>query len=220
VAPGGGIVTTGSPISVVVADDHPLYRDGLVGAIHAREDLELVGEATDGTEALELISRLRPEVALLDVKMEVDGPTVLRRLQSSDASTRVVFLSAYLDSALIYSTLEAGAAGFLSKRADRSAICDALTAAASGEIVLSPEIQTALGREIRSNGHANRRALTPREYEVLVLAAEGMSASAIAGRLFVSAATVKTHLAHAYDKLGVSDRASAVAEAFRRGLLD
>ena len=159
-------------------------------------------------------------MALLDVKMDLDGPTVLRRLQNAGTSTKVVFLSAYLDSALIYSTLEAGAVGFLSKRAERSAICDALVAAASGEIVLSPEIQTALGREIRSNGRANRPALTPREHEVLVLAAEGMSASRIGERLFLSAATIKTHLAHAYDKLGASDRASAVAEAFRRGILD
>jgi two-component system, NarL family, nitrate/nitrite response regulator NarL len=150
----------------------------------------------------------------------VDGPSVLRRLQNAGRSTKVVFLSAYLDSALIYSVLEAGAAGFLSKRAERSAICDALVAAASGEIVLSPEIQTALAGEIRSSRRANRPALTPREHEVLVLAAEGLSASRIGERLFLSAATIKAHLAHAYDKLGASDRASAVAEAFRRGLLD
>lgn len=216
----GRVVTTDPRISIVVADDHPLYRDGLVNAINAREDLELVGQADDGAGALELISERRPDVALLDVKMDVDGPTVLRRVQNAGASTKVVFLSAYLDSALIYSTLEAGAAGFLSKRAERSAICDALVAAASGEIVLSPEIQTALGREIRSNGRANRPALTPREQEVLVLAAEGLSAARIGERLFLSPATIKTHLAHLYDKLGVSDRSAAVAEAFRQGLLD
>jgi len=216
----GRVVTTDPRITIVVADDHPLYRDGLVNAINAREDLELVGQADDGAGALELISERRPHVALLDVKMNLDGPTVLRCVQNAGASTKVVFLSAYLDSALIYSTLEAGAAGFLSKRAERSAICDALVAAASGEIVLSPEIQTALGREIRSNGRANRPALTPREQEVLVLAAEGLSAARIGERLFLSPATVKTHLAHLYDKLGVSDRSAAVAEAFRQGLLD
>ena len=135
----------GPRISVVLADDHPLYRDGLVNAINAREDLELVGQADDGAAAFDLISERLPDVALLDVKMDMDGPTVLRRLQNAGTSTKVVFLSAYLDSALIYSALETGAAGFLSKRAERSAICDALVAAASGEIVLSPEIQTALG---------------------------------------------------------------------------
>jgi two-component system nitrate/nitrite response regulator NarL len=209
----------GAPVTVVVADDHPLYREGLVGAIQAREDLELLGEASDGDAALELIERQLPDVALLDVKMEVDGTTVLRRLQSSDRPTRIVFLSAYLDSALIYSALETGASGFLSKRADRSAICDAVAAVARGEIVLSPEIQTSLGREIRAHRRPQGPALTPREREVLELAAEGLSASGIGARLFLSPSTVKTHLAHLYEKLGVSDRTAAVAEAFRQGLV-
>jgi two-component system nitrate/nitrite response regulator NarL len=210
----------GAPVTVVVADDHPLYREGLIGAIQAREDLELLGEASDGDEALELIERQLPDVALLDVKMEIDGTTVLRRLQGSGPATRIVFLSAYLDSALIYSALEAGASGFLSKRADRSAICDAVASAARGEIVLSPEIQTALGREIRAHRHSEGPMLTPREREVLVLAAEGLSASGIGERLFLSPSTVKTHLAHLYEKLGVSDRTAAVAEAFRQGLVE
>lgn len=213
-------MSAGGAVTVVVADDHPLYRDGLVGAIQARKDLALLGEATDGEEAVELISRHSPDVALLDVKMEVDGPTAMKRLQRAGGSTRVVFLSAYLDSALIYSALEAGAAGFLSKRADRSEICDALKAAASGEIVLSPEIQTALGREIRTNHRNGRVSLTPREHEVLALAAEGLSVARIGERLFLSPSTVKTHLAHIYEKLGVSDRTAAVVEAFRQGLVD
>ena len=213
-------MTDGTAVSVVVADDHPLYRDGLVGAIQARHDLELAGLATNGDEAFEVISARSPDVALLDVKMDVGGPTVMRRIKNVGSQTRVVFLSAYLDSALIYSALEAGAAGFLSKRADRSAICDALVAAASGEIVLSPEIQTALGREIRMNHRSDRPVLTTREHEVLVLAAEGLSASGIGARLFLSPSTVKTHLAHVYEKMGVSDRTAAVAEAFRQGLVD
>jgi two-component system, NarL family, nitrate/nitrite response regulator NarL len=211
---------TARPVSVVLADDHPLYRDGLVDAISAKPGLELVGQADNGQEAFELISTYKPDVALLDVKMEVDGPTVLRRVQRAQLPTRVVFLSAYLDSALIYSALAAGAAGYLSKRDDRAAICEALGSAAQGETVLSQEAQTALGSEIRRQRRAEHPALTPREHEVLSLAADGLSASGIGERLFVSAATVKTHLAHVYDKLGVSDRAAAVAEAFRRGLLD
>jgi two-component system, NarL family, nitrate/nitrite response regulator NarL len=210
-----------APIRVVLADDHPLYRDGLVNAIHGRTDLDLVGQGANGEEATDLIERLTPDVALLDVKMDVDGPSVLRRLQARSGSVpRVVFLSAYLDSALIYSALEAGASGFLSKRADRSEICDALVAAADGQIVLSPEIQTALGQEIRANHRNGQPALTPREHEVLALAAEGLSAANIGERLFLSGSTVKTHLAHVYDKLGVSDRTAAVAEAFRRGLVE
>jgi two-component system, NarL family, nitrate/nitrite response regulator NarL len=212
--------TPSAAVRVVVADDHPLYRDGLTGAIRAQPHLDLVGEAADGSGALALISEHSPDVALLDVKMHFDGPSVLKRLQAVGSSTRVVFLSAYLDSALVYSALEAGAAGFLSKRADRAAICDALHAAARGEIVLSPETQTALGHEIHMNRRSDGPRLTAREYEVLALAAEGLSASAIGERLFLSPATIKTHLAHVYDKLGVSDRAAAVAEAFRRGLLD
>lgn len=182
--------------------------------------LEMVGEAADGAEALRLIATRSPDVALLDVKMQVDGPSVLKRLRAARAETAVVFLSAYLDSALVYSALEAGAAGFLSKAADRAAICDAVERVARGEIVLSPETQTVLGQEIRLKRRAEHQPLTAREYEVLALAAEGLSASAIADRLFLSPATIKTHLAHLYDKLGVSDRTAAVAVAFRRGLID
>jgi two-component system, NarL family, nitrate/nitrite response regulator NarL len=210
----------GRRVRVIVADDHPLYRDGLAGAIREHPALDLVGEASNGRDALQLIERHAPDVALLDVKMKVDGPTVLRRLADSAHPTRVVFLSAFLDSALIYAALEAGAAGYLSKRDDRSAICAALKAAARGEVVLSPAAQTALGRQIRSNRRPDPPALTQREQEVLRLAAEGMSAPEIGAHLFLSPATVKTHLAHVYDKLGVSDRSAAVAEGFRRGLLD
>lgn len=207
-------------VRVLLADDHPVYREGLVDAITERPALELVGEAADGGEALRLIATRSPDVALLDVKMQVDGPSVLKRLRAARSKTAVVFLSAYLDSALVYSALEAGAAGFLSKAAKRTAICDALERVARGEIVLSPETQTLLGQEIRLKQRSEHPSLTAREYEVLALAAEGLSASAIADRLFLSPATIKTHLAHLYDKLGVSDRAAAVAVAFRRGLLD
>ena len=207
-------------IRVVIADDHPLYREGLIEAIRQRSRLELVGVASDGREALRLIGARAPDVALLDVKMQVDGPSVLRKLRLIGCPTRVVFLSAYTDSALVYSALEAGAAGFLSKRADRAVICDAVEAAQSGQIVLSPETQTALGQEIRSHRRDDRPALTEREQEVLALAAEGLSAARIGERLFLSPATVKTHLAHLYEKLGVSDRAAAVAAAFRHRILE
>jgi two-component system, NarL family, nitrate/nitrite response regulator NarL len=210
----------GHRVTVVVADDHPLYRDGLAGAIREHPALELLGEATNGSEAVELIERHAPDVALLDVKMHVNGPTVLRRIAGSGHATRVVFLSAYLDSALIYSVIEAGAAGYLSKQDDRSAICDALKAAARGDLVLSRATQTALGREIRANRRPEPTPLTQREQEVLRLAAEGLSAPDIGARLYLSPATVKTHLAHLYEKLGVSDRSAAVAEGFRRGLLE
>lgn len=208
------------PVRVVIADDHPLYRQGLVDAIEENPGLELVGQASDGDQALRLILETEPCIALLDVKMQVDGPTVLKQLQAEQVPTRVVFLSAYLDSALVYSLVGAGAAGFLSKGADRPEICDALIAAAQGGIVLSPEAQTALGHEVRLTATVDRSALTGREREVLALAAAGLSAARIGEQLYLSTATVKTHLAHLYAKLGVSDRAAAVAVAFRRGLLE
>lgn len=207
-------------VTVVLADDHPLYRDGLAGAITTHPRLELAGQASGGAEAARLIREKSPDVALLDVKMETDGPTVLRRIQLDGLATRVVFLSAYVDGALIYSVLESGAAGYLSKRDDRSAICEALVAAARGELVLSPEVQTALGEEIRRHRGRDQAVLTAREHEVLLLAAEGLSVSDIATRLFISSSTVKTHFAHLYEKLGVPDRTAAVAEGFRKGLLE
>lgn len=206
-------------VSVIVAEDHPLYREALADAIRAHQGLDLKGEATGGDQALDLIQRLHPDVALLDVRMDLEGPAVLDRVKADGLGTRVVFLSAYLDSSLIYSSIRKGASGFLSKGADRSAICEALIRVAEGETVLSPETQTALGEEIRSPRRGDEPVLTPRELEVLGLAAEGMSAGQIGAQLFLSPATIKTHLAHLYEKLGVSDRAAAVAEAFRRGLL-
>lgn len=206
--------------SVLVADDHPLYRDGVVGAIQGRPELDLVGESGDGAQALSEIKRLRPDVALLDLKMPgLDGLEVLRAVAESGLATRVVFLSAYLDSAMVFRAVGAGAAGFLSKAEGRAAICEAVAAVARGETVLSPEIHAGIAEEIRRRTSEERSPLSAREREVLTLTAEGLSAPDIAARLHLSVATVKTHLSHLYEKLGVSDRAAAVAEAMRRELL-
>jgi two-component system nitrate/nitrite response regulator NarL len=210
----------GTRIRVVVADDHPLYREGVAGAIKQRPDLELVGEAEDGESAVELIRATQPDVALLDVKMDGDGMAVLRRLSGDDTRTRILFLSAYSASAVVYAALEAGAAGYLSKHSDRASICDSVRAVARGETVLSPETQTELAKEIRLQRDVDKPVLSTREREVLSLAAKGLKAPAIAERLFLSTATVKTHLAHAYGKLGASDRTTAVVEAMRRGLVE
>jgi two-component system nitrate/nitrite response regulator NarL len=201
-------------------DDHPLYREGVVGAIKQRPDLEVVGEAADGAEALALIGELAPDVALVDMKMKVDGSAVLQAVKQARLPTRIVFLSAFVESAVVYQALEAGAAGYLSKHADRDAICDALSTAARGQTILCPETQTVLSEQIRRRRDAERSALSAREREVLSLAANGLSAPAIGRELQLGTTTVKSHLAHVYAKLGVSDRAAAVAVALRRGLLD
>jgi two-component system, NarL family, nitrate/nitrite response regulator NarL len=207
--------------SVLVADDHPVFRQGLVDAIKRRPDLELAGEADTGRAALEAIRRLKPDVALIDIKMPaLDGIQVVRAVVRDQLPTRVLFLSAYLERQTIYQAVEAGARGYLSKDSNAGAICDAVAAVARGQMVLAPETQAAIAEEIRERTPAEPNPLSQREREILSLTAEGRSASDIALLLYLSPATVKTHLRRIYQKLGVSDRAAAVAEAMRRGLLE
>jgi two-component system, NarL family, nitrate/nitrite response regulator NarL len=209
------------PVRVLLADDHPMLREGVARSVRDRPDLTLVGEADTGHRALELIRSERPDVALLDVRMpELDGLGVLRALTADESATRVVFLSAFADGPTVYSALAGGAAGFLTKDTDRQTICDALSAAARGETVLSPGLQTGVADQIRARARADTgMTLTNRELEVLRLAAGGRSGPQIAQILVIAPTTVKSHLQNAYEKLGVSDRVAAVAEAMRRGLL-
>jgi two-component system nitrate/nitrite response regulator NarL len=208
------------PITVVVADDHPVYRDGLFQAIRAREDLRLVAEAADGHQALDAIRRTKPDVALLDVRMPgLQGTGVLAELSEGRVRPRIVLLSAFDDSALVFDAIGAGAAGFLSKDADREDICDGIVAAAKGETVVSPELQSGFIREASHRRDGHRPLLTDREREVLTLTAEGYSAPRIAEELGIAATTVKSHLQSIYDKLEVADRAAMVAKAMRLGLL-
>jgi two-component system, NarL family, nitrate/nitrite response regulator NarL len=208
-------------VRVFVADDHPLVREGLVRAVGDQPALEVVGSAGNGREALDEIRRLEPDVALLDVKMpELDGMAVVRALTRDAVPTRVVFLSAYVDSAVAYRALAEGAVGFLSKESSTQAVCDAIVAASRGETVMSSEVQSGIAEEIRLRAAPERVALSSREREVLAMIAEGLSAPDIGKRLHLSAATVKGHLHSLYEKLGVSERAAAVAEAMRRGLLE
>jgi len=208
--------------SVLIADDHPLYRDGVARAIKDWPELELLAEAGDGREALDAIRELRPDVAVLDLNMpELDGIKVLTALaKDEDLPTRVVLLSAATDSALVYDAIAAGAAAYLSKDAGRQMICETIVAVARGETRFSPEVHEALAEQIRRRGDENAPDLSPREREILVMLADGRSAPEIAEQLFLSRTTVKTHLQHLYRKLEVSDRAAAVAVAMRRGLLD
>jgi two-component system nitrate/nitrite response regulator NarL len=207
--------------TVYVADDHPVYREGVARAVKARPEFQLVGEGADGREALEAIQRDRPDVAVLDVHMPgLHGPEILNAIKRDGLPTRVVLLSAHLDSETVYRAVAAGAGAYLSKESSRERICDAVAAVARGEVVLSAEVQAGLATEIVMREREERPALTPREHEILVLTAGGYSAPAIGEQLHLSQSTVKTHLKSLYEKLGVSDRAAAVAEAMRRGLLE
>jgi two-component system, NarL family, nitrate/nitrite response regulator NarL len=213
--------TKGSRARVYVADDHPVYREGVARAIKERPDLELVGEASDGRQALAEIKDLEPDVAVLDIKLPgLSGTEVLSALTRDGAKTRVVVLSAYLESSFVYQAIAAGAAAYLSKDSARQEICDTVTRVARGETILAPEIHEGLAAEVRLRTTDDRPALTGREREILALTAEGCSAPEIGRRLHVSPTTVKTHLQHLYDKLGVSDRAALVAAAMRRKLLE
>jgi two-component system nitrate/nitrite response regulator NarL len=207
---------------VFVAEDHPVYRDGVVEAISGRPDLELAGACGDGRAALQQIRELKPDVALLDLKMpELTGIEVISALERDGIETRVVLLSAYTDGALVYEAVAAGAAGYLTKDSGRQTICDALIAVSRGETVFSPQLQSTLADQVRQRRTADAGPrLTPREREILVLTSEGRSAREIAEELYLSPTTVKTHLGNLYEKLGVSDRAAAVAEAMRRRMLE
>ena len=208
-------------VRVFVADDHPLYREGVARAIKARPEFELVGEADDGRRALDGIKELLPDVAVLDVQMPgLQGSDVLHAIKRDGLATRVVLLSAHVDSDTVYRAVASGVGAYLSKESSRERICDAVAAVARGEVVLSAEVQAGLASEIQIRERDERPALTPREHEILALTANGQSAPDIGRQLHLSQSTVKTHLKSLYEKLGVSDRAAAVAESMRRGLLE
>jgi two-component system, NarL family, nitrate/nitrite response regulator NarL len=209
-------------VRVFVADDHPVYRDGMVRAISERPDLELVGEANNGRDALAAIGEANPDVALIDIRMPgLDGLEVLGAIRRDTTETQVLLLSAHLDSDLAYRAVAAGAKGYLSKQAARQEICDGIVAVADGGTAFAPEVQTGLASELYERERGQRGpVLTSREREVLKLVAGGHSAPEIAERIHLSPATVKSHLQAIYEKLGVADRAAAVAEGMRRGFLE
>ena len=209
-------------VTVLVADDHPIYREGIVRAINERPDLELVGEAADGREALDKIKALGPEVAVLDIRMPgLDGTQVLSAMRRDGLATEVLFISAFMEPELAYKTVAAGARGYLSKESSRQEVCDAILTIARGGTALAAEAQAGLASEIQERERTGGPPqLTGREQEVLQLVAQGLSAPDIGKHIHLSTTTVKSHLHSLYEKLGVSDRAAAVAEAMRRGLLE
>jgi two-component system nitrate/nitrite response regulator NarL len=208
-------------VSVYVGEDHPIYLEGLVRALRQRPEFDVLGSSTDGRQALEEIRRLAPDVAILDENMPgLLGNEVMQAISRDRLATRVVMLSASVDSAVVFRAVANGVSAYLTKDSDRATICDAVAAVARGQTVLAPQVQAGLAGEVRLREHESRPALSQREHEILERAADGLSAPDIARDLQISTATVKTHLRNIYEKLGVSERAAAVAEAMRRGLLE
>jgi two-component system nitrate/nitrite response regulator NarL len=205
-------------VRVVLADDHPVYIDGLAAAIRRTPDLELVASCVDGAQALASIRSLEPDVAVLDLRMPIlSAQEVLEAVRRERLATRVLILSAFVDGAEVHRSLSSGAAGYLVKESPRSRICEAIRTVAAGRAVIGESAQTEMASELRNR--QDTPGLTRREREILSLLADGLSAREIADQLVLGTATVKTHLHHLYEKLGVTDRAAAVAVAMRRGVL-
>ncbi len=208
-------------VRVIVADDHPLFRDGLVRALSGSGLVDVVAEAQDGPSALAAIQEHQPQVALLDHQMPgMDGAQVAAAVLRDELPTRVLLVSANNDAAIVYHALQQGAAGFLPKESSRSEIVNAVLDCAAGRDVVAPALASGLAAEIRRRAEPSGPALSAREREVLKMIAAGGSIPMIAKSLFLAPSTVKTHVQRLYEKLGVGDRAAAVAEAMRRGMLD
>ena len=207
---------SGKVITLLIADDHPIVRDGLRGMFAGDARFEVVGEAVDGAHAVALAQQLDPDVVLMDLRMPVmDGVTAIRRLRELGVRARVLVLTTFGNDSDVLPAIEAGAAGYLLKDAAVAELTRAVAASARGEAVLSPAVASRLMGQLRSP----ETPLSDRELDVLRLVAAGGSNRDIAAKLFISEATVKTHLLHAYAKLGVADRAAAVAACYERGLL-
>ncbi|MEV4191422.1 response regulator transcription factor [Streptomyces toxytricini] len=200
-----------------MADDHTVMRAGLVALLSAEPSLEIVGEGEDGAAAVELAARLRPDVALLDLRMPVlDGVAATAAITAACPRTRVLILTTYDTDTEIERAVEAGATGYLLKDATREQLVDAIHAASRGETVLAPRVAQQLVARMRRPARA---ALTARETDVLRAVADGLSNAEIGRRLFIGEATVKTHLLRIFAKLDVSDRTHAVVVAMENGLL-
>ncbi|MEY9904133.1 DNA-binding NarL/FixJ family response regulator [Catenulispora sp. MAP12-49] len=209
-------------IRLLIVDDHPIVRDGLRGVFDGEEGFEVAGEASDGAQALERAAELGPDVVLMDLRMPaMGGVEAIRRLRADRPDIRVLVLTTYDTESDVLPAIEAGATGYLLKDAPREDLIRAVRAAAEGQPVLAPTVAQRLMTRVQAPPAPvpAGEALTDRELEVLRLVASGTTNRETARTLFISEATVKTHLLHAYAKLGVRDRAAAVSEAYKRGLL-
>ena len=208
-------------IRIVVADDHPIVRAGIVGLLESEPGLEVVGEAADGAEAVAVATSARPDLVLMDLRMpQLDGAAATARTLADVPGTRVLVLTTYETDDHILAAIEAGASGYLLKAAPQAEIVAGIRAVAAGETVLAPSIAAKLVSRVRADASSLAQpSLSPRELQVLRLVAEGRSNPEIARALFIGDATVKTHLLHVFEKLGVNDRTRAVTRAMELGLL-
>jgi two-component system nitrate/nitrite response regulator NarL len=208
-------------VRAVVVDDHPFFRDGVSRGLTQSGRIKVVGEAENGRDGLELIRRENPDVAVVDYQMpDLDGIEVVHAIVRDGLTTNVLLLSALTDSSVVFEALEEGAKGYLSKDANRTDIVAAVIKVAKGETVVPPELTAGLVDQIRLRSQPDAPVLSEREMQVLKGFARGLSIPQLAAELYIGASTVKTHTQRLYEKLGVSDRAAAVAEAMRRGLLE
>jgi NarL family two-component system response regulator LiaR len=213
------------PISVVIADDHSLVRQGLRRYLEMAGDIEVLGEAANGAEVLRMIDNGtgEPDIVLLDIRMpEMDGLEAARRIRVRHPDVGIIILTAYDDRQFVVEAVRAGARGYVLKARDAEHLIQTVRLVASGNMVIDPQLVVALAEELSAATDRDRKAetLTAREVEVLQLLAFGHTNKDIAEQLFISPDTVKTHLEHIFEKLGTSDRTAAVAEALRRRLIE
>ncbi|MFC1864596.1 response regulator [Chloroflexota bacterium] len=211
-------------IKVLLAEDHVIVREGTRELVQRQSDMEVVGEAGDGEEAVELADKLHPDIVIMDITMpKLNGIEATKQIKALYPTTAVLILTAYDNDQYIFALLEAGAAGYLLKNVRGSELVDAIRAVHAGESVLHPAIaRKVINRAVSPapTEHQNVEALSEREIEVLKLAAKGISNKDIAEQLFISARTVQTHLSNIFNKLGVASRTEAVLYELRRGSLD
>ncbi|GAA5771994.1 transcriptional regulatory protein LiaR [Streptosporangium roseum] len=204
-------------IRLLIVDDHPIVRDGLRAAFEAEPDINVAGEAANGREGIERAAALKVDIVLMDLRMpEMGGVSAITALRHSHPHIKALVLTTFDGDSDVLPAIEAGATGYLLKDAPTDELLRAVRAAAAGEPVLSPSIAGRLMGQVRRPVKA---ALSNRELQVLALVADGATNRQAAAKLFISEASIKTHLLHIYDKLGVRDRAAAVGEGYRRGLL-
>jgi two-component system nitrate/nitrite response regulator NarL len=209
------------PITVAIIEDHPLFCEALARTIAARDGMSVVAEAETGRDGIDAVKKTHPRVCVLDLGLpDIEGSAVLQQVLRDDPSVRVLVLSGAWDSDTVYAMIEAGAAGFQRKTAKPNEIADAVERVAAGQTVLPPELHSGLVEQIRARRPESRTPLSERELEILKAVAEGSSAAEIASSLNLAESTVKAHLTRIYDRLGVSERAAAVAQAIRMGLIE